>query len=136
MGAGRAPLLEILSRGLLIGIGLWLMFRAIQARPVRGQSEGFSVALTTGLIPCPLTLFAVVAALSRGVPEAGLVFAMSMLVGIAVTLGLVAILAVAGRRTFLKLFSQKGRAISKVSRSLDAVAGLLIVLFASRDLLQ
>ncbi|MEL7524603.1 MAG: ABC transporter permease [Pseudomonadota bacterium] len=136
VGGGRAPALEFLSRIMLVGIGLWLLVRAVRAgRKDRGH-EGVGVALTTGLVPCPLTLFVVVAALSRGVPEAGLVFAGSMLIGIALTLGLVATAAVAGRQTFLKYVSSKGGAIGHVSRLLDAAAGLLIVLLASRDLLQ
>ncbi|MEP3428858.1 MAG: ABC transporter permease [Roseibium sp.] len=136
VGGGRAPALELVSRVLLIGIGLWLLVRALRSRRTEGHHEGLGVALTAGLVPCPLTLFVVVAALSRGVPEAGLVFAGSMLVGIAITLGLVAITAVAGRRAFLTFFSRRGGAIGRISRSLDAVAGLLIIAFASRDLLQ
>jgi len=136
VGAGRAPILELLSRVLLIGIGLWMLFRAIRARRNQGHHEGLGVALTTGLVPCPLTLFVVVAALSRGVPEAGLVFAGSMLLGIALTLGLVAVVAVVGRRTFMQYVSGRGGALGSLSRMLDAAAGSLIILFASRDLLQ
>lgn len=139
IGGGRAPTLELLSRGLLVAIGVWLLWRALRsgAHPSSGEGrkEGLGVALTAGLVPCPLTLFVVVAALSRGVPEAGLVFAGSMLLGIALTLGLVAVAAVAGRQTFLRLATRNGAAISRVSRALDAVAGLLIILFAGRNLI-
>lgn len=136
VGGGRAPALELVSRVLLVGIGVWLLVRALRSRRAEGKHEGLGVALTAGLVPCPLTLFVVVAALSRGVAEAGLVFAGSMLIGIALTLGLVAITAVAGRRAFLTLVSKTGGVIGRVSRGLDAVAGLLIIAFASRDLLQ
>jgi nickel/cobalt exporter len=145
IGGGRAPALELLSRGLLAAIGCWLLWRALRPRRLgtegavgdrkEGLKEGFGVALTTGLVPCPLTLFVVVAALSRGVPEAGLVFAAAMLAGIAFTLGLVAVAAVAGRQTFLALATRNGAVISRVSRALDAAAGLLIILFAGRDLI-
>lgn len=136
VGGGRAPALEFLSRFLLLGIGFWLLFRAIRVRKRADKHEGLGVALATGLVPCPLTLFVVVAALSRGVPEAGLVFAGSMLIGIAITLGLVAIATVVGRRALMKLATRRGGAIETLSRGLDIVAGLLIVVFASRDLLN
>ena len=136
VGGGCAPTLEFLSRAILVGIGFWLLFRAVRARRKEGNHEGFGVAVGTGLVPCPLTLFVVVAALSQGVPEAGLVFAGSMLFGIALTLGLVAVAAVAGRQTILKYVSGKGGTFANVSRLLDAGAGLLIVLLAGRDLLQ
>lgn len=135
VGGGRAPALEVLSRAILVAIGLWLLVRALRARRREGRHEGIGVALTTGLVPCPLTLFVVVAALSQGVPEAGLVFAGSMVIGIGLTLGLVAVAAVVGRRTVLQTVSGNGDAVAIVSRLLDAAAGLLIVLFASRDLL-
>src|SRR5215207_4139367 len=54
-GAGQAPLLEALSRGMLGVIGLWFLVQA-----VRGQThqhrEGLMVGVIAGLIPCPLTL--------------------------------------------------------------------------------
>lgn len=136
VGGGRAPALETFSRILLIGIGVWLLFRTMRTTSHKDHGEGFGVALTAGLVPCPLTLFVVVAALSRGVPLAGLVFAGSMLTGIALTLGAVAVLAVAGRRMFLSIAAGKGAAIAGLSRGLDALAGLLIIMFAGIDLLR
>ena len=89
-GAGRAPALENISRGMLIVIGLWLLFRAVR-RQSHLHGEGLMVGVIAGLIPCPLTLFAMFLALSRGVPEAGLpTFAAAMMFGVAFTLGAVA----------------------------------------------
>jgi nickel/cobalt exporter len=48
------------------------------------------VGVIAGLVPCPLTLFAIFFALSRGVPEAGLTFAVAMMLGVGLTLGAVA----------------------------------------------
>ena len=135
VGGGRAPALELISRLTLIGIGAWLFVRAIRSRPGRKRAEGFWVALTAGLVPCPLTLFVVVAALSQGEPGAGLMFAASMLVGIAFTLCAVAGLAVFGQRLFLDVALRNGATLSVVSRALDATAGILIILFAGIQLL-
>ena len=46
------------------------------------------MGVVAGLVPCPLTLFAMVAGISRGVPEAGLTFAVATLFGVAFTLSL------------------------------------------------
>ncbi|WP_153769347.1 hypothetical protein [Labrenzia sp. CE80] len=100
------------------------------------NTKGIGCALTSGLVPCPLTLFVVVAALSRGVPEAGHVFAGSALVGIALKFGVVVLAAMAGGRTVVHYVSSTCGAFRHLSRLLDAVAGVLIVIFASRDLLQ
>ena len=48
------------------------------------------VGVIAGLTPCPLTLFAMFFALARGVPEAGLTFAFSMMLGLGLTLMAVA----------------------------------------------
>ena len=92
-GVGRAPALEFASRGILIAIGLWLVLRAWRGR-AHPEGEGLAVGFVAGLIPCPLTLFAMFFALSRGVPEAGFVFAFAMMLGVLTTLVLVAFLTV------------------------------------------
>lgn len=139
VGGGRAPTLEILSRAILLAFGVWLVLRALfprAHRPGQEHGEGLGVALAAGLVPCPLTLFVVVSALARGVPEAGLVFALAMLAGIAFTLGFVALVAVAGRKGFLAFAMRRGAALARLSRGLNVLAGLLLVVFAGRDLLQ
>lgn len=47
-GVGRAPSLELLSRGLLIGTGLWLLLRAW-----RGQNHTHAVREGVWLAPLP-----------------------------------------------------------------------------------
>lgn len=85
VGAGRAPALENLSRYLLVVIGLWLLLRAWRARP-HVHGEGYLMGFVAGLVPCPLTLFVMMLAVSRGAPEAGLAFAVAMFIGVAAVL--------------------------------------------------
>lgn len=68
VGGGRAPSLEIATRLLLIGIGVWLVARSLWRRP-HVHGEGVAVSLAAGLVPCPRTLFVMFFALSRGVLE-------------------------------------------------------------------
>ncbi|RUV80638.1 ABC transporter permease, partial [Mesorhizobium sp. M1A.F.Ca.IN.022.07.1.1] len=68
---GRAPLLEDVSRGLLGLIGVWMIWRA-SSHGHHLKHEGEAVGFMAGLIPCPLTLFVMTFAMSRGVPVAGL----------------------------------------------------------------
>ncbi|MEP0322096.1 sulfite exporter TauE/SafE family protein [Bauldia litoralis] len=137
VGAGRAPAVEDLSRGLLVLIGIWFVVRAVRGSAGRthGEREGVAVGVIAGLIPCPLTLFVMVLALSRGVPEAGLAFALAMMIGVGLTLGVVALLAVAGRSVLTAAMERFGTSISVVSRTLDALAGSLLIVFGLRELL-
>lgn len=89
--AGRAPLLETTSQVLLAAIAVWMVWRAIW--PTRSHEHPGLFALAAGLVPCPLTLFTVVMATSMGSPEAGVIFALAMLVGVGGVLSLVGLAA-------------------------------------------
>lgn len=92
--AGRAPLLETISHTLLAAIALWMIWRAV--RPAGSHEHPGLFAVAAGLVPCPLTLFIVVMATSMGSPEAGLIFALAMLLGVGGVLSLVGLAAYFG----------------------------------------
>jgi ABC-type nickel/cobalt efflux system permease component RcnA len=127
--AGRAPSLELLSRGLLAVIGVWLILRALYRHPdhSRGHRLGLTVGMVAGLVPCPLTLYAMVLAVSRGVPEAGIVFAIAMVLGVGLTLGAVALVTVLVRGWAVQVSARHGASIALLSRGLDATAGALLL---------
>lgn len=135
VGAGRAPAIEWTSRLILIAIGLWLIHRAIRAKP-HVHGEGIATGFIAGLIPCPLTLFVMTLALSRGAPEAGLAFSVSMLLGVATILGAVAVVSAIARSSLTHLFEHHGTAIAKVSRVMDALAGAALTSIALIELLR
>jgi nickel/cobalt transporter (NicO) family protein len=125
-GAGRAPILENLSHGLLAAIGLWLLFRALRG-PVHQHREGVLVGVIAGLVPCPLTLFVMLFAIGRGVPEAGLTFAVAMMLGIGLTLALLATITVAAREWSIGFIGRHGGSIAKVSRTLEGATGTALI---------
>jgi nickel/cobalt transporter (NicO) family protein len=132
-GAGRAPVLESISRGLLAAIGLWFLIRAFRGR-VHEHREGVMVGAIAGLVPCPLTLFAMFFAISRGVPEAGLVFAAAMMGGIALTLAAVALLTVIAREWSVGFVQRHGGSIEKVARVLEGATGIVLIWIGLRGL--
>src|SRR5829696_388010 len=134
-GVGRAPVLEDLSRGLLALIGLWFLWRAWRG-PLHEHREGVMVGVIAGLVPCPLTLFAMFLALSRGVPEAGLTFALAMMGGVGATLALVATATVVARQWIVSLIGLHGGSIDRVSRLLEALTGVALVAIGLRELLR
>ena len=133
VGAGRAPSIEWTSRVILVAIGLWLIFRAIRAKP-HLHGEGVATGFIAGLIPCPLTLFVMTLALSRNAPEAGLAFSISMLLGVATILGAVALVSAVARSALVQLFDRHGTAIVQISRGLDALAGAALMSIALLEL--
>ncbi|ESX47221.1 ABC transporter permease [Mesorhizobium sp. C416B] len=122
---GRAPLLEDISRGLLGLIGVWMLWRAVR-HGRHHHHEGEVVGVMAGLIPCPLTLFVMTFAISRGVPGAGILFAITMMLGVALTLSCVAILSVLFRQRLLHFFDRSPRVFDAISRGVEGLAGLLL----------
>jgi len=132
--AGQAPLLETTSRILLVVIGLWLVLRAVLGRPhVHGEGLGFAVV--AGLIPCPLTLFVMVLAMSHGVPEAGLVFATAMLAGVGLVLITVALVASFGGQALARSLARHGASAAHAARGLEVVAGVALIAMAGHQLI-
>jgi nickel/cobalt exporter len=133
-GVGRAPVLEDISRGILALVGLWFLYRAWKGSTPHARHEGLFVGVVAGLVPCPLTLFVMFYALSRGVMEAGLTFALAMMLGIALTLGLVATAAILARDRLVIVLVCHGASLQKLARGLDAVAGCLLLAIGLREL--
>lgn len=126
-GAGRAPVLEMLSGGLLVALGLWLLWRGFR-KYSHAHNEGILIGVAAGLIPCPLTLFAMFLTQARGVPELGVAFAASMMMGVALTLSLVAISTILARDFLLGFMARHGSSVQTGLRVFDAASGVLLVL--------
>jgi len=127
---GRAPLLEDISRGLLGVIGLWMLWQGFRGTG-HAHGQGMAAGFAAGLIPCPLTLFVMTFAISRGVPEAGVSFAAVMMIGVALVLGTVALAAVLFRLQLLRLLATRPRAVDAFTRTIQILAGLVLVVVAA-----
>ncbi|MBY5798595.1 MULTISPECIES: sulfite exporter TauE/SafE family protein [Rhizobium] len=133
--AGSAPALQALSRGLLGVIGLWMLGSALfRHAHTHSSSEGVVVGFLAGLIPCPLTLFMMTFAIIHQVVVTGLLFAVSMMIGVCLTLSAVALLAVAFREQLGRLMRSRPRLLAAASKSIEAVAGAILLAVAGFEL--
>lgn len=66
-------------------------------------------------------------ALSRGVPEAGIVFAAAMMIGVGLTLAAVALLTVVARDRLALISARHGASIDRLTRVLDGLSGVLLI---------
>ena len=132
--AARAPLLENISRGLLGLIGLWMLWRALRHGHHHHKHEGEAVGVMAGLIPCPLTLFVMTFAIARGVPAAGILFAGTMMIGVALTLSCVAILSILLRERLVRFVEGRPRLFEAITRSIEGVAGAALVALAIHEI--
>ena len=96
--------------------------------------SGVAVGFVAGLIPCPLTLFAMFFALSRGIPVAGLVFATAMMLGVLFTLAVVAGLTIVARDRLTRFIAHHGGSMLLLARALDGVSGVLLIILSVAEL--
>ncbi|MBN9012035.1 MAG: ABC transporter permease [Rhizobiales bacterium] len=134
-GAGKAPLLHNLSRGMLMAIGVWMLYRAIRHRRHQyATGEGPTVGFMAGIVPCPLTLFVMTFAIARGVPQAGVAFACAMMVGIALVLASVSIVAILFRKWLIRIVETKGAYLHGTVRIFEAISGIVLMLIAATEM--
>jgi nickel/cobalt exporter len=134
--AGRAPLLENVSRALIAAIGVWMIYRAwLGGDPRHNHRNAAVLGASAGIIPCPLTLFAMVFAMSRGVWEAGIVFAASFMLGVAFTLSCVALITIAARGGVAGLVARYGGRLDQFGRLLEGAAGAILLAIGLREIL-
>ncbi len=130
-GPGSSPILETISRGMLGIIGLWMVLRALSRRKHdHHKREGLMVGVTAGLIPCSLTLFVMNFAVVQHVTVVGVLFAVAMMVGIGITLSVVALLSVVFRERLVALMNGRPGLLEKISRGLEIVVGLILMAVA------
>ena len=134
IGAGQAEGLELVSRGLLMLIGCWLILRAWFYKP-HAHREGLVAGFVAGLVPCPLTLMVMFYAVSRNIPEAGLTFAVAMMLGVLCTLAALAVGTVLARNTVMELTIQHGASVDRIGRVMNTLGGTILIVLAANELL-
>lgn len=131
-GPGSSPLLEGSSRGLLGVIGLWMIWRAVANKThSHGAREGVMVGFMAGLIPCPLTLFVMNFAVLHKVVTTGILFTLSMMLGVTLTLGFVAVLTVFFRERLAALIESRPDLLERPSRIVEFLAGAILAAIAA-----
>jgi nickel/cobalt transporter (NicO) family protein len=94
------------------------------------------MGFVAGLVPCPLTLFVMMFAMSQNVPEAGLAFSLSMFLGVMLVLSSVALLTTFARQGLSRLLQNHERRLTISLRLLDSVAGFALIAVSVAELLR
>jgi nickel/cobalt transporter (NicO) family protein len=132
---GRTPQFELASGVMVALIGAFLLWRSTTHDHHMHERDGRTLALVTGMIPCPLTTFIMSYALARGLLAAGLAVTAAMALGMIFTIGGIALAAAFARNRFIGLLArteswrQRVGTVLEVGGSVMVLAfGLLIVL--------
>jgi ABC-type nickel/cobalt efflux system permease component RcnA len=130
---GAGAWLEVIAGSIVAAIGalyVVLSVRNLRRPTVHAQGgEGSRpfLAIAMGLLPCPLTIIVVGAAINRGATLAGIVLAAGISIGSAITIGCFGLLGIALRRGGLALVGGNIRRVLKGLVYLELLTSLLIL---------
>ncbi len=145
----HATVIELVSYGLIVLIGAWLLFQAVTGRgchahghhhhdhacDAHGHSHGhdgrdtttLGLILAAGITPCASAIIIMLFALAQDAIAVGIGAAFAMSLGMGVTVSAVALLSIFGRRTVTAVVAGNARLGMVVERGL-ALAGALLVI--------
>ena len=132
---GRTPQFEAASGTLIILIGAYLLWVALNHRHDAGN-KGRTLALATGMIPCPLTTFVLTYALAKGVLASGLLVTAAMAAGMVITIGGVALAAALARERLFGLLARSEGWRHHVGLGLEVGSAALVLLLGVVTLIQ
>jgi nickel/cobalt transporter (NicO) family protein len=126
-GAGRTPALETISSALIVGIGIFLLVTGLRGQHRAQPSNNPLLAVAAGFVPCPLTTFIMVYAVSNGIIAAGLLVIAAMASGMIITVSLFALAAVFLRERLFRLLERRGKLWHGVAHSFEIVSAVAVI---------
>ena len=133
---GRTPQFEIASGVLITLIGVFLLWRSNRRIDHEHSGDGRTLAIVTGMIPCPLTTFVMSYALARGMIGAGLTVTAAMALGMIATIGGIALAAAFARDRFMSLLAKTEGWRDRVGFVLEIASSILVVVFGALTLIN
>lgn len=134
---GRAsPSFTILGYALIIVAGGLMLAQSLRLRADHVDEHGHALVAGIGLLPCPLTISVLGFAWTQSTPPmVGLVL-LALALGISLTIGLVAFLAVMARRSVGAVLSGRLSDLERWGRLTQGAAGAIIVLIGVYTLVR
>ena len=131
---GRSVWVEAFSYALIVVIGVAIAVSAIRGHHHHegtSRRTGAGLILAAGLTPCASALIVMLFALTHGVLVVGILATLVMAIGMAMTVSLVGIATILGRRTLLFALPGSEHARHRVAAGLTATGGALIAIFGT-----
>lgn len=131
---GRSVWVEAFSYGLIVLIGVAIAVSAVRGHHHHEDDQrrtGVGLVVAAGLTPCASALIIMLFALTHGVLLVGIIATLIMAIGMAITVSLVGMATILGRRTLLVALPGSERARTRVATGLTATGGVLIAFFGT-----
>ncbi len=126
--SGRgSPWFTIFGYGLIVFAGLLMLWQSVRPRGDHEHHHTGAITLGIGLLPCPLTISVLGFAWMQGTPMMVLLVLIALTLGIATTIGLVALIAITSRRLAGAALTTHVHGFERWGRLLQGTAGATIV---------
>ncbi len=125
--AGRAPAFERASAILIIGTGIFLLWRSLRPHQHEYNGDGRLLAFVTGLVPCPLTTFILTYAIAKHQLAVGFAAVGAMTIGVIATLASFAVAAVFARGGFMDLLARTEDLRMRAGQALELAGACAVV---------
>jgi nickel/cobalt exporter len=129
MTARGSPFFSVTGYGLILLAGLLMIVQSL--RPASAHASPHMLTAGIGLLPCPLTITVLGFAWTQAIGPMIAVVLIALAAGIAFTIGLVALLAIVGRRLTRGSLAGRLHSFESGARTAQGIAGLVIILVAS-----
>lgn len=129
----NSPTFTAIGYGLIIVAGAIMLVQSLRASPSHDGAHALTAGI--GLLPCPLTISVLGFAWIQSSLGMMLVVLVSLALGISLTIGLVALAAIIGRRTLGAAMVSCLPGLERWSRIVQAAAGVLIVAIGAATLI-
>jgi ABC-type nickel/cobalt efflux system permease component RcnA len=129
VGGRGSPLFTVGGYGLIVLAGLFMI--GLSLRRQASEAQPHLLTLGIGLLPCPLTISVLGFAWAQGSGTMIALVLLALAAGIAFTIGLVALLAILGRRAFGRALVDRLPRYERGARVLQGMAGAIIVAIAA-----
>lgn len=128
MTARGSPFFAASGYGLILFAGALMVFQGL--RPVAVGAHPHLLTAGIGLLPCPLTITVLGFAWAQGADLMIAVVLIALAMGIASTIGIVALLAIVLRHTVGQALAERLRGFERAARYFQVGAGVLIMVLA------
>lgn len=131
---GAAAWLEVVAGAIVVAVGALYVVLSLRGlrdggdHHHRGPASRSLLAVAMGLLPCPLTIIVVGAAVAQGAAGGGVALAAAISVGAAITIGCFGLLGLALRASGLALAGSRVRHLTSALGWLEVATSLLILL--------
>lgn len=130
-----SPTFTVLGYGLIIVAGAVMLFQSVRPASA-GHDAAHVLTGGIGLLPCPLTISVLGFAWVQGTAIMVMVVLAGLALGIATTIGIVAVVTILARNTLGHALAQRLPQLERGARVLQGAAGVAIIVIGTLTLSQ